>query len=342
VSARAKSNEAGLPVTDELVHKIRTTRVSYREVGLREGLQSDSRVLATDAKVGLFRDLREAGVREFNAVAFANPAKMPQMADAEAFLRNLGPLREGAVLSGLVFNDRGLERALVMHGEGLLDAILLIFAASPAALAANGMEDSIEPLMARIERSAATARHAGLGVIVFVSTAYGCSITGRVDPADVVAHALRLRSMDGVDELIISDSTGQADPLQVLRLLTELSDVLPVQERLTLHFHDTRGAGLANIFAALLSPFRHLVLDAAFGGWGGDFPFVPEALGNVASEDMLEMLIGIGFDLGVDIERLMEVTRDYSQLSGRPIGAKLHASSPIDWKRQCAHLGASS
>jgi isopropylmalate/homocitrate/citramalate synthase len=328
-------------MTGELEERILGTRVSYREVGLREGLQSTDHVLPTEAKIALFRGLKEAGVREFNAVAFANPAKMPQMADAEAFLRALGPLREDTTLSGLVFNDRGLERALAMHAEGLLDDILLIFAASPAALAANGMEGSVEPLMERIERSAARAAAADLGVIVFLSTAYGCSIGGRIEPADVVGYAARLHAMEGVRELIVSDSTGQADPLQVLRLLTDLSTVLPVEERLTLHFHDTRGAGLANIFAALLSPFEQLVLDAAFGGWGGDFPFVPEALGNVASEDLLEMLVGIGFDLGVDVERVMGVTREYAQLSGRAIGARLHASGPIQWKRGLAPASTS-
>jgi isopropylmalate/homocitrate/citramalate synthase len=233
-----------------------------------------------------------------------------------------------------VFNDRGLERALAMHAEGLLDQILLIFAASPGVLAANGMEGSVEPLLARIGRSAAAARGAGMGALVFLSTAYGCSIAGRIEPAQVVEYAARLHAIDGVDELILSDSTGQADPLQALRLLTDLSAVLPVEERLTLHFHDTRGAALANVFAALLSPFRHVVIDAAFGGWGGDFPFIPEALGNIATEDVVEMLVGIGVDLGVDVERVMDVSRTYERLSGRRIGAKLHAASPIEWKRE--------
>lgn len=326
---------------DDLVSRIGATRVTYREVGLREGLQSHGAMLPTDAKVGLFRGLREAGAREFNAVAFVNPSKMPQMADAEAFLRSLGPLREGTVLTGLVPNDRGLSRALTMGQEGLLDGILLVFAESMSVLAANGMESSFGPLLARIERSAASARDAGLGVSVFVSTAYGCSIEGRIDPARVVEHAARLRAIDGVTELVISDSTGQADPLRVVRLLSDLAEVLAVDDRIALHFHDTRGAALANIFAALASPFEHLVLDAAFGGWGGDYPFVPEALGNVATEDLLEMLVGLGLDTGVDVELVMEVSREYARLSDRPIGAKLHASSPIRWKRELAPSRAS-
>lgn len=318
---------------EETIKAVAGKRVDYREVGMREGLQAHEAVLATAEKVELFAGLREAGAKELNAVAFVNPERMPQMADAEEFLRALGPLRDGAVLSGLVLNLRGLERALAMREEGLLDGILLVFAVSISVLAANGMEKSFEPLNARIERSAATAAEAGLAVSVFLSTAYGCSLEGRIDPDQVVRHAERLRAMDGVGELILSDSTGQADPLQVLRLLTRLSEVLPIEERLTLHFHDTRGAALANAFAALLSPFEHLAFDAAFGGWGGDFPFVPEALGNVASEDLIEMLLGVGIDLGIDVERLLEVSRRFSRISGRRIGARLAESGPIAWKR---------
>lgn len=317
---------------DQLAALVGAKRVTLREVGLREGMQSTEAVLPTDVKLEIFRGLTEAGARELNVAAFVNPARMPQMADAETFLRSLGPLREGRVLSGLVPNDRGLDRALAMRAEGLLDTILVVFAESTAVLTANGMTDSWEPLIRQIERQAAVAAQAGLGVAVFLSTAYGCSINGWIDPARVVEHAARLRAIDGVSELIISDSTGQADPLQVLRLLTALAEVLPLDGRLGLHFHDTRGAGLANVFAALLSPFRHLVIDAAFGGWGGDYPFVPEALGNVATEDVTEMLVGLGVDAGIDVAGIVAVTRDYAARSGRPIGSRLPASGPIGWK----------
>ncbi len=324
---------------DQQLRAVQGTHVTLREVGLREGLQSHESVLTTEEKVGLFRGLKEAGARELNAVAFVNPAKMPQMADAEEFLRALGPLREDTVLSGLVPNDRGLARALTMREEGLLDTILVVFAESTSVLGANGMTASPEALLQQIERQAATASAAGLNVAVFLSTAYGCSIEGRIEPERVVEHAARIHAMAGVSELIISDSTGQADPLQVLRLLTALSEVIPSDARLGLHFHDTRGAGLANIFAALMSPFENLVIDAAFGGWGGDFPFVPEALGNVATEDFVEMLVGAGFDLGVDVEQIMRVTREYAGLSGRPISARLHASSPVAWKHELLSSG---
>ncbi|HEY6762264.1 MAG TPA: hypothetical protein VI318_22385 [Baekduia sp.] len=319
---------------DTLQETVTTKRLDFREVGLREGLQSHGLVVPTAQKLDYFARLKEAGARELNVVSFVHPRTMPQMADAETFLRALGPLREDTVLSGVVPNDKGLERAIAMRAEGLLDTIFLIFAESTSTLAANRMTATHAELLAQIERAAARAAEAGLNVSVFVSAAYGCSIEGRIDPQRVVDHAAQIWAMDGVGEIIISDSTGQADPLQVHELLTEVATVLPADQRLGVHLHDTRGAGLANLFAALTSPFEHLVVDAAFGGWGGDWPFIPEAFGNVATEDVVEMLIGMGFDPGIDVAAVMAVTKDYAQLSGRPIGAKLVDAQPIAWKRE--------
>jgi hydroxymethylglutaryl-CoA lyase len=321
-------------MVDDLLGTIEATKVSLREVGIREALQSTDATLPTETKAELFGGLVEAGFRSLNAVAFVNPKKMPQMADAEALLRLIGERHDDLVVSGLVPNDRGLDRALTMGREGLLQAILLVFAVSQEVLVANGMTASHNALLEQIERSAAAAAEVGMDVSVFISTSFGCSIEGRIEPERVIEHAARIWAMDGVGEMVISDSTGQADPSQVLRLLTGLSTVLPVDRRITLHFHDTRGAALSNVFAALASPFEHINFDCAFGGWGGDYPFIPEAMGNVATEDLVEMLVGMGFDLGIDVERVMQVSRAYEELSGRPMGAKLPAASPIAWKRE--------
>jgi hydroxymethylglutaryl-CoA lyase len=318
---------------DVIARALSATAITVREVGLREGLQSTDTVLSTHEKLQLFSALRTAGARELNVVSFVNPATMPQMADAEAFLRGLGDLRHDTVLTGLVPNERGLERALAMRAEGLLDGIFVVFAESSSVLSANRMTASFSALLAQIASFARRASDAGLDVGVFISAAYGCSIEGRIDPARVVAHAEEIAAMPGVSELVISDSTGQADPFQVSAMFSALAEVLAHDQRLGVHFHDTRGAGLANVFAALVSPFQNLVLDGSFGGWGGDFPFIPEALGNVATEDLVEMLIGMGLDPGIDAEGVMAVSRSYSELSGRRIGARLEASSPIAWKR---------
>jgi isopropylmalate/homocitrate/citramalate synthase len=315
---------------------LRGTAVAVREVGMREGLQSDPTVLSTEQKRELFRGLVEAGCREINAVSFVSPKRMPHMADAEALLRSLGDLRTGIDISGLVPNERGLDRALVMAREGLLDTIFLVFMDSEAGLSANGMTASREQLLAQIARSAVTAQQEGLRVVVFISLAFGSSIDGWMDPQRVVTAAEEISRIDGVDELILSDSVGHADPLQVHRLLGRLADVLPTDRRIGLHLHDTRGAGLANVVAALASPFRSIVLDAAFGGWGGDYPFIPEAYGNIASEDLLEMLHGMGVVHGIDVERIMAVASQYASISGRDIDARLHKAGPVTWKHEAA------
>ena len=320
----------------ELEAGVAATRVDIREVGLREGLQSHGSVLETAEKLEIYSGLHAAGCREMNVVAFVSPKRMPQMADPEGFLRGLAQephLREGVVLSALVPNERGLDRALAMREEGLLDTVFVVFSESATTLSANGMIAAQDSLLDEIERWAGRARDGGLNVSTFVSASYGCSVEGPVDPARVVEHAARLQGMSGVDEVIISDSTGQADPLQVLRLLTALAEVLPVDQRLGVHFHDTRGAGLANVFAALASPFEHLVVDAAFGGWGGDWPFVPEAFGNVATEDVVEMLVGLGFDPGIDVAVIQAVTKAYAARTERAVSAKLTDAAPIGWKR---------
>lgn len=309
------------------------TTATIREVGMREGLQSDATVLTTDQKVTLFRGLVAAGCREINAVSFVSPKKMPHMADAESLLRSLGDARKGITISGLVPNNRGLERALAMHDEGLLDTALLVFMDSEDGLAANGMTASRSDLLTQIERSAATAAEVGMNVSVFVSMAFGSSIDGWMDPARVVTSAAEIHGMPGVTEMIISDSVGHADPLQVVRLLTALAEVLPTDQRIGVHLHDTRGAGLANVLAALASPFQHIVFDAAFGGWGGDYPFIPEAFGNLATEDLAEMLFGMGLHQDLDVDKIMQVTDDYAGYSGRRVEARLSAAGPVRWKR---------
>jgi isopropylmalate/homocitrate/citramalate synthase len=324
----------------EAEESLRSKRIEFREVGMREGLQSHDSILETREKIELFRRLREAGCREINAVAFVHPQRMPQMADAEDVLRGLGPLREGVVISALVPNERGFQRALRMREEGLLDVIFLVFAESTAALVANGFTPEHEPLIKQLEGIAAEAKAVGLGVSVFVSTAYGCSVQGYVDRAGVIEHAQRLASIPGVTELVISDTTGQADPMQVLRMLSALGEVFPTGRRVAAHFHDTRGVGLANVFAALMSPLEHIVIDGAFGGWGGDWPMLKEAYGNVATEDVVEMLVGLGIDVGIDVDQIVEISRDYSERTRRPLGAKLPSASPIAWKHERLTAGA--
>jgi len=319
----------------DFTNKIRQTKITLREVGLREGLQSHSTVLTTDQKVELFRGLVQAGCKEINAVSFVGATKMPQMADAENLLRAIAPYADGIDISGLVPNERGLDRALAMKAEGVLDTALMVFSISEEGMRANGMTASSEQLARQIERSAAASLAHGLKVVVFISGAFGDNFKGRVDPKLIIDHAANIAAFPGVDEILISDSTGHADPLQIHSFFTLLAERLPVDRRIGLHMHDTRGAGLANIAFALASPFEHFVLDSSFGGWGGDYPFVDDSFGNVPTEDLVEMLIGMGFETGIDVDAILKVTRRYADFTGRGIGSKLHFSTgPLVWKRE--------
>ncbi len=324
-----------MTILSDLSDKLTKTKVDIRDVGLREGLQSHDMIVPTETKARLFRGLAEAGIREINAVSFVSAKKMPHMADAEALLRSLGETRVGIDVSGVVFSEGGLERALKLHDEGLLDTVFLVFSPEVTTLAANGFTADPEALLQQIERCALQAGEHGLKVGVFLSESFGSPISGWMDPRRVLAHAERIHNMRGVTELIISDSTGQADPIQVLALFTDLADILPIERRITFHVHDSRGAGLANVWAALNSPFEHFCIDSSFGGLGGDYPFIPDAFGNVATEDLVEMLHGMGVETGVDPDSVVAVSRDYAAVSGRPLGSRLSGcSAALTWKRE--------
>lgn len=323
-----------MTMLDQLAAKLSKTRVDIRDVGMREGLQSHTMIVPTEQKIGLFKGLVDAGVKEINAVSFVSAKKMPHMADAEALLAGLGDLRTGIDISGVVFSDGGLVRALKMKEQGLLDTVFLVFSPISSSMAANGMTPDPDALLDQIEGRAAAAADGGLKVAIFVSESFGSPVEGWVDPELVLKNAARIWNMKGTNELIISDSSGQADPVQVLAMFTELAKILPTDRRITFHVHDSRGAGLANIVAALSSPFEHFCLDASFGGLGGDYPFVPDAFGNVATEDLVEMLHGMGIETGVDPDKIVKVSREYAEISGRPLGSRLSGCSrSINWKR---------
>jgi hydroxymethylglutaryl-CoA lyase len=314
------------------------TRVDLREVGLREGLQAQPNVVPTESKVRWAKKLINAGYSEINAVSFVRPDVMPQMADAEALLERLADaLSLTTRVSGLAPNQRGVDRAIAARRHEQLHDVILVTAATASTLQANGMSADPEQRMSEIERWAALCKEAGLRVIVFISAALGCSIEGRVEPGVVLRLAERLGGIASVDEIVISDSTGQADPLQVHNLLARLADVAPIDQRLGLHFHDSRGAGLANIAVAMLSPFQWFAVDTAFGGWGGDVPFIPEASGNVSSEDVAEMLKGMGCDLRVDVERVIEVTKEVSLALNILPRSRVADTGVVRWKNDPSH-----
>ncbi len=311
--------------------------VVIREVGPREALQATREVLPTELKAELIRGLIRAGFVKVNAVSLVHPKAMPQMADAEDVLGLIGP-DPGATLSALAPNEKAVQRAIALSQQRLLGEVLLIHAMSPAVLSANGINRGTSEHLEEILRLAEAASGAGLRVAVFISAAFGCSVLGRIEQEDVLSVADRLRASDYVDELVISDSTGQADPAQVSEMFAGLAarvGSFPV----TAHFHDSRGAGLANILAVLDSPIATLTLDSAIGGLGGDVPFLPEASGNISTEDLLLMLAGMGVRAGIDVEAAFAVSRRFFEMTGWKWNSRSLDVGPVPWKTVAAHVG---
>ena len=289
-------------------------RVTIREVGLRDGLQSIARVLPTELKREWIRGAYDAGQRELEVTSFVPPRLLPQLADAGDVLAFAMTL-PGLVASVLVPNLKGAQRAI----DARAPLMLLPLSASHAHSLAN-LRKTPDEVVAEIGRIRAARDAAGSSTLIEVgiSTAFGCTIQGRVEPSEVLR--LVQAALDaGVDRVGLADTVGYADPGMV-RQLFEL--VLPVAgARLNCgHFHDTRGMGLANVYAALELGISRF--DACLGGIGG-CPHAPGASGNVATEDLAYMLASMGIDTGQDFDRLIALR---ARLAGWLKGETLHGS----------------
>jgi hydroxymethylglutaryl-CoA lyase len=279
-------------------------RVVLREVGLRDGLQSRQDVVPTDVKAAVMGCLIAAGFRKINAVALVNPRSMPQVGDSEALLTEVGST-VGVTVSGLVLNARGLERALALGRAGLLDEVHFLHATTKSVLAANSLPADVAENQTSVVAMARTARAEGLRTMVFLSASFGCSIEGPVPPDVPHRMAEQLVTSGAVDEICFSDSTGQAVPVQVYEFFGRAAHLFRGVP-MTAHFHDTRGVALANVLALLELDLEQLTIDAAFGGLGGDVPFLPQASGNVCTEDLVSMLERSGVSTGIDLSLVIE------------------------------------
>jgi hydroxymethylglutaryl-CoA lyase len=272
--------------------------VEIVEVGPRDGLQSESQVLPTAAKVEFVRRLERAGLRRIEVASFVNPKRVPQMADAEDVLAALVPEPKARYI-GLVLNRKGFDRA---RAAGCAEVGMVI--AGSETFSQRNQGCSVEEGVGTWLEIAAAAHSAGIRAQVTISTAFGCPFEGEVPPARVVALAERLAAGDP-DEIAVADTIGVAVPTQVSALIGALQVSLP-RVKLRAHFHNTRNTGLANAYAAIEAGVRSL--DASCGGIGG-CPFAPAATGNVPSEDLIYMLERMGMDTGVDLPALLETTR---------------------------------
>ncbi len=291
-------------------------RISLREVGPRDGLQNEPPV-ATAGKVALIDALSGTGVERIEAVSFVHPRAIPQMADAaevwSAVSRN-----PSVRYSALVPNLKGAQRAL----DAGFDEIEVVVSASDTHNRKN-VNRSTEESLDEIAQVVALAHERGATCQVIVSTAWGCPYEGDVPVERVVGVAARA-VRDGADALSYGDTTGMATPSRVTRLVGETRSLLP-DVPLNLHFHNTRGAGLANVLAALqlgVSDF-----DASVGGLGG-CPYAPGATGNIASEELVHMVEDMGVATGVDLAALIDAAAEAERIVGRTLPSQVLRAVP--------------
>ena len=279
------------------------------EVGPRDGLQSESQVLATTTKVEFIRRLVAAGLPRIEVASFVNPKRVPQMADAEAILAALNGAKPAARYIGLVLNRKGFDRALAAGCSEVGMAI-----AATESFSQRNQGCSVEQGIATWLEIAAAARAAGVRAQITISTAYGCPFEGEVPVSRVCEIAARLAAGEP-DEIAVADTIGVAVPTQVTSLIASLRRELSATP-LRAHFHNTRNTGLANAYAAVEAGVR--ALDASCGGIGG-CPFAPAATGNIPSEDLIYMLHRMGFETGVDLPALLETSRWLQQQLDHPV-----------------------
>ncbi|GIL27147.1 hydroxymethylglutaryl-CoA lyase [Actinocatenispora comari] len=291
-------------------------RVSIREVGPRDGLQNEDPV-PTEAKIRLLDALPRTGIRRIEAVSFVHPKAIPQMADADQVWS--GSSHDPAVrYSALVPNSRGARRAL---DAGFTD-IEVVVSASDTHNRKN-VNRSTDESLADIAELITLLHNENARVEVIVATSFGCPYEGDVAPARVASIVDRVVA-DGADRVAFGDTTGMATPRRVTELVTAVRDRQP-EIPMLLHFHNTRGTGLANILTALQLGVTEF--DASIGGLGG-CPYAPGATGNVATEEVVHMLHDMGIETGIDLDALVEVAALAQDIVGKELPSGVLRAGP--------------
>ena len=282
------------------------------EVGPRDGLQNESAQVPTATKIALIDRLSACGFPVVEATSFVSPKWIPQLADAAEVLAGITPC-EGVMYPVLVPNEKGLERALASGVRGIA-----VFTAASDAFNLKNTNIDVDGSLQRLAPVVARAREAGLWVRGYVATVLGCPYQGAVPLADVVRVAAALHEM-GCAEISLGDTIGVGTAKQARTMLQACAAEVPM-ERLAVHFHDTYGQALANVFACLEAGVR--VVDAAVAGLGG-CPYAQGASGNLASEDLVWQLDGLGLRTGVDLDALCDTARWINAELSREPASKL-------------------
>lgn len=286
-------------------------KVTIYEVGPRDGLQNEARQVPTPDKIAFINALSDTGLAHIEITSFVSPKWIPQLADAVEVARQVRR-RDSVELSALVPNRRGLDSALA---AGMRE--IAVFLSASETHNKKNINKTIAQTMQAFEEVIGPAHAAGVKVRAYVSTVFGCPYEGEVAPEAVVRLSKTLRDM-GVYQISLGDTIGVANPVQVERVLDAVLAEIPI-EKLAVHFHDTQGTALANCLVALTTGIT--TIDAAVGGLGG-CPYAPGASGNLATEDVVAMLHGMGVETGVDLEKLVECSRLAASFVGHDLPSK--------------------
>lgn len=296
------------------------SHVTLREVGLRDGIQSMGAFIPTERKIALVDGLSETGLRRIEATSFVHPRYVPQMADAEQVMAGI-TRRPGVAYEVLVPNVRGTERAIAARA----DSLCVVTSASDAFNQKN-LRMSVDESLDVTRQIKTRADAAGRPVIGAISTAFGCPYSGDV-PLEQLLRVVGQLVESGYPEISLADTTGMANPQQVEWTVSGVLDRYGQQTTIGLHFHNTRGMGLANVMAGLRAGVS--VYDASLGGIGG-CPFAPRATGNICTEDTVLMLHEMGIQTGVDLDRLIDVARMAEEALGQTLPGQVMKAGPIE------------
>jgi hydroxymethylglutaryl-CoA lyase len=299
-------------------------QVRIREVGPRDGFQNEPEVISTPDKVRLVEMLARTGVKRLEVTSFVRADVIPQLADGPEVLR-AADIPDDVSVTVLIPNERGLHNALEVRDT--FDEVNLFLSASETHNRKN-VNRSIAESLTGLERVIGRARDESLRCEGVISVAFGCPYEGRVPPERVFGIARRLVEA-GCEEIAFGDTTGMANPAQVKGFFVAADAALP-EVQLTAHFHNTRGQGLANVLAALDVGIHSF--ESSFGELGG-CPVPQGATGNIASEDLVSMLHEMGFETGIDLEKLVECAREAQRVLGRPLGSHVLTAGPVEWHR---------
>jgi hydroxymethylglutaryl-CoA lyase len=288
-------------------------RVSVYEVSPRDGLQNERATVPLRSKLRLIDALVAAGLTRVEITSFVSPKWIPQLADADEVAQHAKP-PPGVQFSALCPNARGLERA---RAAGMTE--IAVFVSASETHNRKNVNKTVADTLAAFEDTIGPARDLGMRVRGYLSTVWGCPFEGDIDPERAVAMAKKLLDM-GCYQVSLGDTIGVGTPRHTARILERMFGAI-APARLAMHMHDTRGTALANVLVGLEMGIRDF--DASVGGMGG-CPYAPGAAGNLATEDLVYMLQGMGVGTGIDLERLVEAGKVAESVVGRSLPGKVH------------------